>query len=68
MLTNAFMWKMSITNDNELIPEIGYGMYCTFCVVPPVATPFFSTTPKILSGKRGAPGADILKRLTSPPS
>lgn len=28
VLENAFMWNMSITEDNALIPEIGYGMQC----------------------------------------
>jgi hypothetical protein len=29
VLENAFMWNMSITGSNQLIPEIGPGFNCT---------------------------------------
>lgn len=34
ILENAFMWNMSITKDTEIVPEIGYGMNCTFLPCP----------------------------------
>ena len=35
MLTNAFMWNISITGAYQPFPEIGYGMQCTFSFAPP---------------------------------
>lgn len=29
VLTNAFMWNMSTTEADHLVPDIGYGMQCT---------------------------------------
>ncbi|KAL4804670.1 glycoside hydrolase superfamily [Aspergillus unguis] len=34
VLTNAFMWNISITNRNALIPRIGYGMEYFDCQFP----------------------------------
>ncbi|KAG8163304.1 hypothetical protein KVR01_006601 [Diaporthe batatas] len=34
VLDNAFMWNMSITNQNALVPEIGYGMQYFDCQFP----------------------------------
>lgn len=34
VLENAFMWNMSITNQNALVPEIGYGMQCKYPSLP----------------------------------
>ncbi|KAL4739555.1 glycoside hydrolase superfamily [Aspergillus similis] len=34
VLTYAFMWNWSITEQNQLIPEIGYGMEYFDCVFP----------------------------------
>jgi hypothetical protein len=36
VLENAFMWNMSITGDNQLIPEIGPGFNCI--VIRPILT------------------------------
>lgn len=38
VLTYAFMWNWSITETDQLIPEIGYGMECMFFFLGPFLT------------------------------